>query len=118
MPTIYYDCAVYKADCTELPIELPFGYPHILADADTTKAAVQRGKLVCHVADGVATVLYHYNRETLRAFFNPCVVDFQFKHLKAKGGFSGTCDLLIRREKSTVTVSKPSRISRIHMLTV
>ncbi|OBZ75639.1 hypothetical protein A0H81_04822 [Grifola frondosa] len=67
----------YSDACTELPASRPVGFPHIINvqgfDEETDKKDLR-------AADGIATLLYNWKPEALRALLDLNRPRFEFKH--------------------------------------
>jgi hypothetical protein len=86
-------------DCDKLPNDSPIGHPHVIKDPKTV--ASETHLKAYRICDGVATVLWNFNRGALEAFFD---MDFKVCQLAIeREGFTW----LIRREKHTVHVCLP-----------
>ena len=90
----------YLTTCAELPANKPAGYPYLLDCSDTT--ALQDFTF----ADTMATILYNWKPEALRAFLDLSKDKFVFKIEQAAG--STYIDFIIGRTGNTVVVSAAS----------
>ena len=90
------DVAVqYLSTCPLLPINSPYGWPHLI---DLSSLDIQ-DTTGLHIADMVVTVLYNHSPQTLNAFLNMSH-GFTFHVEKSNG--SNLQDFLIVRENETV----------------
>jgi hypothetical protein len=87
----------YLTTCAELPANKPAGHPHLLDCSDAT--ALQDFTF----ADAMATILYNWKPEALRAFLDLSKDKFVFKIEQAAG--STYIDFIIGRTGNTVMVS-------------
>ena len=98
----------YLTTCAELPANKPAGHPHLLDCSDIT--ALQDFTF----ADAMATILYNWKPEALRAFLDLSKDEFVFKIEQAVG--STKVDFVIGRTGNIVVVSvlsTPSRLSHL-----
>lgn len=81
-----------------LPTTAPIGCPHLIKLGPHLEDEALIKDL--HIADGIATVLYHYNPDVLTKFLDKKTVEFEFYRKDMLKG-----DLCINRGRSTIMVS-------------
>lgn len=94
------DFAEYAEDCPSLPADRPDGFPHIIklqSDFEMTETDF----LTC--ADGVATFLWHWNKDEFHHFFDLTEAKFELEY-HAPG--SAIKKMVIKRNKKRVMVGR------------
>ena len=97
---------VYLSDCPELKVDAPVGCPHLVDPSTISEEFTQKNLTI---ADLVATILFRYRPEALRAFLD--LKRNHVRYLRREALSSSFLDFCIQRKGKVVTVSHPQRSS-------
>lgn len=90
----------YSSECPALPVDRPRGYPHVVDFRDFDE---ETDDTTLHFADGVATFLWLWNKDSFRRFFDLEKDTFEI-HYRAPNSYT-IKDMIISRRSRWVTVS-------------
>ena len=92
--------AHYLASDPDLPVDRPFGFPHILKIDEDMRLAIELRESNLHAADGIATILFKVSPGALKYFLDLNNPRFTFTRLE-----STRFNLQIDRVSNNVSVS-------------
>lgn len=84
-----------------LPVTAPIGFPHLITLGPHVGDPMLYREL--HIADGVATMLYHYNPDVLTKFLDMSIAEVSFARKNRVEG-----ELWIKRTDRDILVSRYS----------
>ena len=102
IPMAYESTSLYLPDRSELPVDTPRGFPHLINLKHCLEDAVAMSDVKLHIADALATFCYNFHPEILDVLLDLSIKNFEFRHTRKS---AAKFDFFIERKENIVTVS-------------